>query len=100
MVHEWTQQHLTTSEKQGKTEHALNIVFKSIDQHSKEEDSEKKLVLARYILPDIEACVKNVIDYLRDRPEFNQASWKHLMALRDFLQIRGIYSLSCVLAAM
>ena len=74
VVHEWTRQHLTTSEKQGKTEHALNIVFKSIDQHSKEEDSEKKLVLARYILPDIEACVKNVIDYLQNRPEFNRAS--------------------------
>jgi tetratricopeptide (TPR) repeat protein len=100
VVHEWTRQHLTTSEKQRQTEHALNIVFKSIDQHSKLENSEKKLVFGRNILPDIEACVKNVIDYLQDRPEFNQGSWKHLMALRDFLQSGGIYSLSCVLAKM
>jgi tetratricopeptide (TPR) repeat protein len=100
VVHEWTRQHLTTSEKQGQTEHALNIVFKSIDQHSKEGNSEKKLDYARNILPDIESCVKNVMDYLRDRTEFNQGSWKHLMGLRDFLKSRGIYSLSCVLAEM
>jgi tetratricopeptide (TPR) repeat protein len=100
VVHEWTWQHLTTSEKQRQTEHALNIIFKSIDQHSKEGNSEKKLVYARDILPDIEGCVKNVMDYLRDRPEFNQRSWKHFMGLRDFLQSRGIYSLSCVLAEM
>src|SRR6202167_3333783 len=100
VVHEWTRQHLTTSEKQGQTEHALNVVFKSIDKHSKQENSEKKLAFARNILPDVEACVKNVIDYLQDRPEFNQGSWKHLMALRHFLKNRGIYSLSCVLAKM
>src|SRR6202451_2165371 len=100
VVHEWTRQHLTTSEKQGQTEYALNIVFKSINQHSKQENSEKKLVFARNILPDVEACVKNVIDYLQNRPEFNQGSWKQLMALRDFLGNRGIYSLSCVFAKM
>ena len=100
VVHEWTRQHLTTSEKQEQTEHALNIVFKSINQYSKEGNSEKKLVYARNILPDIEGCVKNVMDYLQDRPEFNQRSWKHLMGLRDFLQSRGIYSLSCGLAEM
>ena len=65
VVHEWTRQHLTTSEKQRQTEHALNIIFKSIDQHSKEGNSEKKLVYARNILPDIECCVKNLMDYLR-----------------------------------
>ena len=100
VVHEWTRQHLTTSEKQEQTKHALNIVFKYIDQHSKQENSEKMLVVARNILPDVEACVKNVIDYLQDKPEFNQGSWKHLMALGDFLQSRGIYGLSCAIAKM
>ena len=100
VVHEWTRQHLTTSEKQEQTQHALNIVFKCIDQHSKQENSKKKLVYARNILPDVEACVKNVIDHLQDRPELTQGSWKHLMALSEFLAIRGIYSLSCVLAEM
>ena len=100
VVHAWTHEHLTLSEKQQQTEHAVRVVAKSISWKSKETNSKKKLVFARDILPDVQACVTNVIDHLQGRSEINHTNWKHLMCLRRFLQDRGVYNHSYVLAKL
>ena len=100
VVHVWTRQHLKMSEKQQQTEHALKAVANCISWKAEETNSEKKLNFARDILPDVEACVTNVIDYLQDRSELNYTNWEHFICLRNFLQEKGVYDHSCILAKL
>jgi hypothetical protein len=95
VVHAWTRQHLTMSEKQQQTEHALRVVAKFISWMLEETNSEKKLVFARDILPDVEACVTNVIDHLQDRSELNCKNWKDFMFKKIFARQRGVQSQLC-----
>src|ERR1700691_1666078 len=66
VVHKWTRQQLTFSEKQQQTEHALNIVARAIDWNFKDKSAEDMLAFFRDILSDVEACVTNITDYLLD----------------------------------
>jgi hypothetical protein len=98
VVHEWTHNHLTTSEQVQQTKLALNIMVRCINLDSKEKCVDKKPALAREILPDVAVCVRNVVDYLQSRAEPNDGSWESFIVMRDFLQVQGIYKQSVVLA--
>ena len=100
VVHQWTHQHLTAPEKVQQTKNALNIVVSSISLNSKDQNVENKLAFSRGLLPDVEACVRNVMDHLQDRAEYNDGSWKCFMDLRDFLKAQGMYKLGVLLAML
>ena len=61
VVHTWTCQHLTLAEKVQQTEHAVSVVAKCIEWNSQGHSLENKLAFSTLMLPDVEACMKNII---------------------------------------
>ena len=100
VVHEWTRQHLVDSEKKQMTAHVSDMIARFITWSIADKSPESRLVFARNILPDIEACVNHITQYLLDNAGGNSNSWKSFKILREFLTRQGLYSKGVILAQL